>query len=202
MVDRRIGLHEVQHHLQLGLGLSIEFHALAREADLRLFDLFEVLGQQLRHATLVIVERFTKLDGQQANFRDPAIAGKMPDDRASPVHQATDQTARLDLRAVEQHVATADPDRTEIDVSPPRLPRRSRRQQGRRAATDHRVVGFQTKRRLLPSAAHELARTEIGDRLSQATLEFVPFDRPLDALQTSLESERHRGKAGKHTEQG
>ena len=167
-----------------------------------LFDLLEILRQQLRHAALIVVEGLAELDRQQTHFRHPAIARVMSNDRTAAIHQATDQAPGLNLRTVEQHIAAADSHRTEVDVATPRLPGCSGRQQGRRTAADHRVIGLQTKRRLLAGAAHELTRTEIGDRLSQAALELVSFDRPLDALQTGLESERHRRKAGKHAEQG
>ncbi|MNL26227.1 hypothetical protein D3C87_1477440 [compost metagenome] len=202
VVNRRISLHVLQHHLQLGFCRRIQIYTAAREADFRLFNLIEILRQQLGHTALIIGERLVEPDRQQAHFRDPAIPRRLPHHRAATVNQTADQPSGLHLRTVEQYVAAADPHRAQIDVTTPRLPRRSRRQQRGRATARHRVIGIQTKRRLLARAAHELSRAEIGDRLGQAALELVTFDRPLNALQTCLESDGHRRKAGKHTEQG
>eukprot|EP01137_Pigoraptor_chileana_P001061 Opistho-2@38155 len=202
VIDRRIGLHVLEHHLQPGLGVGIQIGAFAREAYLRLFDLIEILRQQFRHTRLVFVESLAELDGQQAHFRHPAIPGSTAHHRAATVEQTADQATGLRLRTVEQHIAGADPDTAQIDIVASWLPWRRRREQGRRTTAEHGVERVQAKNRLLAGLAHELARAEIGDRLGQTALELVALDRPLNVLQTSLVGQRHRGEAGKHTEQG
>ncbi|MCY1446496.1 hypothetical protein D9M71_630700 [compost metagenome] len=97
VIDRRIGLHVLQHYLQFGFCGAVEFDSAAGEADFRLLHLFEILWQQFRHATLVVGKRLGEPDRQQAYFRHPPIPRGMSNDRAATVHQATDQTPGLNL---------------------------------------------------------------------------------------------------------
>ncbi|MNP33481.1 hypothetical protein D3C76_1267220 [compost metagenome] len=188
--------------MQPGLGGRIQIDTATGKANLGLLDLIEVLRQQLGHAALILGKCLGEPDRQQAHLRHPAIARGVADHRTASVDQAADQACGLGLGAVEEDVAAADSYRAQVDITASRLPGCSGRQQGGRTTAHHCVVGIQTKRRLFPGAPHEFTRAEIGDRLSQPAFEFVAFDRPLDALQASLESECHRGKAGKHAEQG
>ncbi|MNE57431.1 hypothetical protein D3C76_1232510 [compost metagenome] len=97
VIDRRISLHVLQHDLQLGFRGTVELDPAAREADLGLFHLLEVLRQQFGHAALIIGKRPGEPDRQQAHFRHPAISRGMANHRAATVHQTADQASGLHL---------------------------------------------------------------------------------------------------------
>src|SRR5690349_6366695 len=95
MIDARVSLDEVEHDLQLGLGLGVELNPLARKTDLSLLDLLEVLRQQFRYTALVIVERLVEAHRQQPDFGYTPILGIASNHRTASLHQPADQTARL-----------------------------------------------------------------------------------------------------------
>ncbi|MNY21556.1 hypothetical protein D3C86_1551130 [compost metagenome] len=113
----------------------------------------------------------------------------MADQRATPLEQAGEQTTGLLLGAAERHLTVADPDRAQVDIAAPRLPGRSRCQQGCRTGAQPALGHLQIEGRLLAGPTHEDSRAEVGDRLAQAALELVTGNRPLDLLQTGLEGD-------------
>ena len=202
VIDRRVRLHERQHLLQPHFRRRIQVDASTREAHGGLLDLVIIVRQQFGHAVLILSIGRAETDRQHPHLGHPAIRRVVANHRTATVHQSADQPPGLYLRAIEEHFTTAESYRAQVDIPAPRLPGRSRCQQGRRAARQHGVVSLQAKRRLLARPPHELCAAEIGNRLSQAALEFIAFDLPLNALQACLESECHGRKAGEHTEQG
>src|SRR5690606_38609337 len=146
-------------------------------AYLRQTNLVEVDRQQLGGAGLVIIVSLVKLHRQQPYFKIVATVERtVAHDRAAAVHQTGKQTRALLLRNVERHLAIGDADQPAF-------------------------TGLETEGDLLTGTAHELAATEIADRLTQATLELIALDRPLHLLQSGLETDGMRRQAQRHAGQ-
>ncbi|MNN46023.1 hypothetical protein D3C81_1603820 [compost metagenome] len=138
VVDRRVGLEEVEDHVQACPGIGIQVNTTARKADPRLAHLVIVHRQEFRRAGLIISVGLVELDRQHPHFHGPpGFTGSVAHHGAASIEQTVDKAAGLALGAGKKHTAAGHAHRAQVDIAPPGLPRRSRRQQSGGAGTQY-----------------------------------------------------------------